>query len=95
MQLLSDAFVVLPGGYGTLDEFTTSFSYINFTRQMGKHIIIYNPDGLYDPLLEQLQKMVAVGLMSRERLDVLTVVTSPGAIASALDEVFAGCRDES
>lgn len=33
MQLLADAFVVLPGGYGTLDEFSTSFSYINFNEQ--------------------------------------------------------------
>lgn len=95
MQLLGDVFVVLPGGYGTLDEFTTSFSYINFTRQMGKRIIIYNPGGLYDPLLEQLRKMVAVGLMSHERLDVLTVVTSPGAIASALDEAIACVPAES
>lgn len=89
MQLLADAFVVLPGGYGTLDEFSTSFSYINFNEQQGKSIIIYNPDGLYDPLLEQLRRMVEAGLLRPRALDVLTVASTPGEIAEALDKTFA------
>lgn len=89
MQLLGDIYVVLPGGYGTLDEFTTSFSYVNFTRQLGKHIIIYNPDDLYSPLLQQLHTMVDRGLMAPERLDVLTVVTSLPDLTAALDNCIA------
>ena len=89
MQLLADAFVVLPGGYGTLDEFSTSFSYINFSEQPGKHIIIFNPDGLYDPLLEQLRRMVDAGLLRAEAMNVLRVVTEPAGIADALDQIFA------
>lgn len=88
MQLLADAFVVLPGGYGTLDEFSTSFSYINFTDQPDKHIVLYNPDSLYDPLLEQLRRMVDAGLLRPEAMDILTVVTEPAAIAEALDRLF-------
>ena len=88
MQLLADAFVVLPGGYGTLDEFSTSFSYINFTDQPDKHIVLYNPDGLYDPLLEQLRRMVDARLLRPMALDILTVVTEPGGIAQALDTIF-------
>lgn len=70
MQMLGDAFVVLPGGYGTLDEFTTSFSYLNFTRQQ-RPIIIYNPDEVFDPVLEQLRRMVAMGLMPKANLEIL------------------------
>lgn len=88
MQLLADAFVVLPGGYGTLDEFSTSFSYINFNEQQGKRIIIYNPDGLYDPLLEQLRRMTDAGLLRPGALDVLRVTDNPEGIAAALDETF-------
>lgn len=85
MQLLSDAFVVLPGGYGTLDEFATSFSYINFTHHRDKRIIIYNPDGLYDNLLAQLDVFIENGLMDSDRLDILEVTTTPEGIADALD----------
>ena len=85
MQLLADAFVVLPGGYGTLDEFCTSFSYINFTHHRDKRIIVYNPDGLYDNLLAQLRVFVERGLMGADRLDILEVVTEPPEIAAALD----------
>lgn len=88
MQLLADAFVVLPGGYGTLDEFSTSFSYINFTDQPNKHIVIYSPDGLYDPLLEQLRRMVEAGLLRPSALDILRVVTAPEEIALVLDQLF-------
>lgn len=88
MQLLADAFVVLPGGYGTLDEFSTSFSYINFTDQPDKHIVLFNPDGLYDPLLEQLQRMVDAGLLRPSAMDILRVVTEPEQITEALDEIF-------
>lgn len=89
MQLLADAFVVLPGGYGTLDEFSTSFSYINFNEQQGKHIIIFNPDGLYDPLLEQLRRMVDAGLLRPRAMDVLSITDTPEGIAEALDKAFA------
>lgn len=89
MQLLADAFVVLPGGYGTLDEFSTSFSYINFTDQPDKHIVLYNADGLYDPLLEQLRRMVDAGLLRPSALDIVRVVTEPDGIADALDQIFA------
>ncbi len=88
MQLLADAFVVLPGGYGTLDEFSTSFSYINFTDQPDKTIVVYNPDGLYDPLLEQLRRMVDAGLLRPAAMDVLRVVTRPDDIARELDTLF-------
>lgn len=89
MQLLADVFVVLPGGYGTLDEFATSFAYINFTHHRDKRIILYSPDGLYDPLLAQLHSFVDKGLMEADRLDILDVTDTPQGIADALDRFVA------
>lgn len=86
MQLLADAFVVLPGGYGTLDEFATSFGYINFTHHRDKCIILYNPDGLYDHLLAQLHTFIEKGLMDADRMDILTVVSTPEELVQALDD---------
>ncbi len=89
MQLLADAFVVLPGGYGTLDEFATSFSYINFTHHRDKRIIIYNPEGFYDPLLDQYRRMIERGLMTADRMEILDIVDTPDQITKALDRFIA------
>ncbi len=63
MVLLSDIFVVLPGGYGTLDEIISTFSFLTFTADKHKPIILLNTDGLYDPTLAQLQLMCDRQLM--------------------------------
>lgn len=89
MQVLADAFVVLPGGYGTLDEFCASFAYINFTHHRDKRVIVYNPDGLYDHLFAQLNVYIERGLMPADRLDILDIVTKPADIATALDRISA------
>ena len=72
MDIMSDIFIVLPGGYGTLDEFANTFSYLNFTRQW-RPIILMNLDGIYDHLLEQLAVMRRHGLLKPETMEVLHV----------------------
>ena len=88
MQLLADAFIVLPGGYGTLDEFCTSFAYINFTKQIGKHIVIYNPDGIFDPLMTQLDLMAEAGLMKPASSDVIIATATPAQTIAQLDRLL-------
>jgi len=58
MADLSDAFVILPGGFGTLEEFFEVLTWL----QLGLHakpIGVLNVDGFYDPLFEQMEVMVA------------------------------------
>jgi len=86
MQLLSDTFVVLPGGYGTLDEFAASFGYINFTMRRDKRVILFNPDGIFDPLLAQLDRFVERGLMTPAPLKVLVVATTVEELIEALEQ---------
>lgn len=85
MQLLSDVYVVLPGGAGTFDEFATCFSYISFTANHHKRIIIYNPDGLYDHLLAQLQVFIDRGLMKASNLDFIDIANNTDDVIAALD----------
>ncbi len=85
MQMLGDIFVVLPGGYGTLDEFTTSFSYLNFTCQK-KNIIVVNLDGIFDNILAQLRIMAEKGLMKPEQLAIVTEASSSEEMIAALEE---------
>lgn len=57
---LSDAFIVLPGGFGTMEEF---FEVVTWS-QLGLHhkpIIILNWRGFYNPLLTLMQNMMDSG----------------------------------
>ncbi len=50
MEALADAFVILPGGFGTLEELTETLT----LRQLGEHmkpIVLLNIRGFYDPLI--------------------------------------------
>ncbi len=56
MKQLSDMFVCLPGSYGTLDEMFDVIA----SGTVGEHrkpLYIFNYEGFYDPLIQQLQLM--------------------------------------
>lgn len=64
MAELSDAFIALPGGYGTLEEFCEVVTW----AQLGLHrkpCGVLNVAGFYDPLLAQLDRQVAEGFLSQ------------------------------
>ncbi len=72
MHELSDAFIALPGGFGTLEEL---FEIITW-GQLGLHrkpVGILNLKGFYDDLLELLNKMVGKGLLKEENLKLIIV----------------------
>ncbi|WP_175635133.1 LOG family protein [Pedobacter ghigonis] len=57
MADLSDGFVILPGGFGTLEEFFEVLTWL----QLGLHnkpIGVLNVEGFYDPLFAQMEIMV-------------------------------------
>lgn len=61
----SDAFVILPGGIGTLDE---TFEILSW-RQLGLHtkpVVIFNKDGFWDSLIDLMDHLVAHGFAPRE-----------------------------
>ncbi|MGB1124103.1 MAG: TIGR00730 family Rossman fold protein [Phycisphaeraceae bacterium] len=53
----ADAFVVLPGGFGTLEELAEILvlKILNYTD---RPLIVVNPDGFYDPLIELFNHFV-------------------------------------
>ena len=72
----SDAFIVLPGGVGSLDELAE----IMASNQLGiinKPVGILNTEGYYDYLLEWFNKAVDEGFISSENLKELLVSDSP------------------
>jgi uncharacterized protein (TIGR00730 family) len=69
----ADAFVALPGGIGTLEELVEQLTW----AQLGRHrkpILLANIAGFWDPLLELLEHMNALGFIpSFDRLNYLIV----------------------
>lgn len=79
----SDAFVVLPGGPGTLDELFEILTW----RQLSLHdkpIVVVNLDGYWAPLLGLIDSIVAARYVSPGFLRFFTVVDSVEAVLPAL-----------
>lgn len=87
MILLGDIFIVLAGGYGTLDELVSTFSFLTFAGEANKTIIVINEGGLYDPLLAQLQLMLDQRLLSAENLSCLKIASSAQGCCEILDKL--------
>lgn len=82
---LSDAFVTLPGGLGTLDELFEVLT-LRQIRQHAKPIGLYNLDGYFDTLLSACREYVARGFVLPGDVDFL--IDSP-RIEPLLDRLFA------
>jgi uncharacterized protein (TIGR00730 family) len=79
----SDAFVVLPGGIGTLEEVVELLSW----RRLGLHakpIVFYSPGEFWKPLFDLLEHTVEARLTPAEFLGAWTVVDDVEAIVPAL-----------
>ncbi len=63
MVNLSDAFIALPGGFGTMDEVFETLTWAQLHLHQ-KPIALYNPNGYYDHLLLQADRMVTDGFLS-------------------------------
>ena len=81
----ADAFVVLPGGYGTLDEM---FEIITW-RQLGLHdkpLVLADLFGYWAPLAELLDTIIDTGFAQPECRQLYRTVTSVAEILPALGE---------
>jgi uncharacterized protein (TIGR00730 family) len=72
MTELADAFLILPGAWGTLDELCEAVTWV----QLGIHTKpcgLWNVDGYYDSFLGFLRHAVAEGFLKQAYCDLLTV----------------------
>jgi len=81
MVKLADAFLMLPGGYGTLDEMMEIVTWKQL-RLHTKPCILINTAGYWDPLLAFLDRAVEAGFLKSENRRLLEVVaTAEEAVA--------------
>lgn len=84
MYQRADAFLVLPGGIGTLDEMAEVFTW----RQLGYHgktMGLLNIAGYFDPLLAMFDRMVEEDFMKQEIRSLLNVHDDPLELLDLLD----------
>ena len=80
----ADGFVILPGGYGTLDEFFEVLTW----KQLGlldKPIVVLDSEGYWGPLLDLLDQVSAEGFAPPATSGLATVVNSIDELFIALD----------
>jgi uncharacterized protein (TIGR00730 family) len=83
MSRRAEAFAVLPGGFGTMDEFFEILTW----KQLGLHsrpIVVANTMGWIDPILSFCRKSEKFGTVSGKNLDLFEVVPSAGRVVDAL-----------
>lgn len=81
MADLSDAFIAIPGGWGTLEELAEILTW----KQLGlitQPIGILNVNGFFDTLLDQMKLMVSEGFLKSSNFEILNVSSSPEKLIS-------------
>jgi uncharacterized protein (TIGR00730 family) len=83
MEDRADAFISLPGGIGTLEEFFEAWT-AGYLGMHSKPVVMLDPFGHYDGLLVWLRGLVDGGYVSQAALDRLVVVDD-------IDDALAAC----
>lgn len=84
MAELSDAYIAMPGGYGTLDELFETITWGQLGIQR-KAIGLLNVDGYYNALLAWLDRAIDDGFVQPGYRDLLVVDDQPAALVTKLN----------
>jgi uncharacterized protein (TIGR00730 family) len=75
MAEMSNAFVALPGGYGTLDELFEILTWAQL-RLHDKPVALWNVNGFFDPLLDWIRLAVREGFVSQKNHGLLRTLST-------------------
>ncbi len=87
MYEISDAFIILPGGIGTLDEL---FEILTWS-QLGLHdkpIGIYNINNYYNQILTFLESTISEGFLTQDVIQRLNIETDPNLLLNKLSDLI-------
>ena len=83
MAELSDAFIALPGGYGTFEELLEVITW----AQLGihrKNIGLLNVAGYFDPLIDLIEAAIGEGFIKQQHRQLVVVAEEPDALLECL-----------
>ncbi len=93
MEERSDGVIVLPGGFGTLDEFFEILTW----KQLHLHnkpVGLLNVGGFYDPLLAHFQKMQAEGFIKPANFDLVVVAENMDDLLKKMEQATVEAVDK-
>jgi uncharacterized protein (TIGR00730 family) len=83
----ADAFVALPGGFGTLDEFFEILTWAQLSIH-AKPCVLVNTGGYYDHLLSFLRAAIDQGFLKRENFALIHVVVDTAEALKCLQKLW-------
>jgi uncharacterized protein (TIGR00730 family) len=83
MNALSDGFLMLPGGFGTFEEFCEVVTWVQLGI-IAKPCVVLNVGGYYDPLLAMFDRANAFGFINDRNRSIVDVVPSVDALGELL-----------
>ncbi|MGB1036773.1 MAG: TIGR00730 family Rossman fold protein [Candidatus Puniceispirillales bacterium] len=84
----ADAFIVLPGGFGTMEEMIEVLTWCQL-KVINKPIFIFNPYGYWDHMLAMFDHAAATGFIRPQHKSLVQALASLNDIADALDQLIA------
>ncbi|MES1948803.1 hypothetical protein C84B14_15718 [Salinisphaera sp. C84B14] len=85
MAQVADAFIALPGGIGTLEEFMEVWT-LNQLGEIDKPAGLYNIAGFYNPLMALIDHMIAESFLPAAHRDSIVVDGDPDSLITGLRE---------
>ncbi len=79
----SDAFIAMPGGFGTLDELF-EITVLNQLRITDKPVALYNTLNYYDSMMQFIDHAVSQGFIRKEHRDNIIVSDNPETLFKEL-----------
>ena len=84
MIALSDAYIALPGGFGTLDEISDVLC-LNRLQLIRKPCVLVNTRGFYEPVRNLILNMIDSGFVGGEEMDMLRITDDVEEIAEFVE----------
>ena len=85
MERKADAFIMTPGGIGTMEEFFEIYT-LKQLKQHNKPIGILNTGGYYDDLITMLEHTVEKGFLKAECLNLFVVSDDPEILLKKIQQ---------
>ena len=85
LEDMADAFIAMPGGVGTMDEFF-EVMVLSQLRVFDKPVALFNVNGYYDHIVSFLDRATRDGFIHREHADNLIVSDDPLALLEGIEK---------
>jgi hypothetical protein len=84
----SQGFIVMPGGFGTLDELTEALTLIQ-TQKIGRFPIVMVGNEFWSGIVDWFkEKLIAEGMIGKDDLDLINLVDSADEAVKVIDDFY-------